>query len=265
MTTINTTEELRTKQYGDGTNLNARIAIHQRFGIGAEPWQNWLFGQIDAPPVCRILELGCGTGQFWLDNQDRIPAGWQITLSDFSEGMLRDAKNQLATVHHAFDYQVIDAQDIPLDDGSFDIVMANFMLYHVPDRPKAFAEIRRVLKSSGTFYAATNGIDHMREIKDLEEKFGFTRVASMRHLPFRLENSGEQLSAFFENVRLLRLEDGLRVTESQPVIDYLLSMRDEMPSEGQIDAMRAYLDGIISSEGAFSVQKASGVFVASNT
>ncbi len=54
-------------------------------------------------------------------------------------------------------FKEIDAQSIPFEDETFDAVIANHMLYHVPDRPKAIAEIKRVLKPGGRLIATTIG------------------------------------------------------------------------------------------------------------
>ena len=131
-----------------------------------------MFDQFQLPPNARILELGCGSGALWLRNLERIPAGWDITLSDFSAGMVEDARRKLEGSTHPFTFQQMDAQSIPLPDASVDAVIANHMLYHVPDRNKAFSEVRRVLKPTGTFYAATNGLHHLREISQLQQRFG---------------------------------------------------------------------------------------------
>jgi len=263
MSTSDTSEHLRTVQCATGANLDARIEIHRRFGAGQEPWQHWLFDQIDAPPNCRILELGCGTGRLWQDNADRIPAGWEITLSDFSEGMLEATMQNVGAIGRPFELQSINAESIPYPDDRFDIVLANFMLYHVPNKPKAYLEIARVLKPTGKLIAATNGMTHMREIMELGERFELIDGTEPNYSSFSLENGSEQLSAVFRSVKLLRLEGGLRVTEAQPVIDYLLSMHTRTPSAEAIAGAMAYVEKIIETDGAFNVQKASGLFVAS--
>lgn len=51
--------------------------------------------------------------------------------------------------------KIIDIQNIPYEDNSFDLVIANMMLYHVPDLPRALAEVGRVLKPEGKLYTAT--------------------------------------------------------------------------------------------------------------
>ena len=76
------------KQYKDASNVDVRISLHQRFSVNKVGWHPWVFDHFELPHRCRILELGCGPGYLWLDNLDRIPTGWEITLSDFSAGML---------------------------------------------------------------------------------------------------------------------------------------------------------------------------------
>jgi ubiquinone/menaquinone biosynthesis C-methylase UbiE len=88
---------------------------------------------------------------------ERIPPGWEITLSDFSAGMLREAEAQLRDTPHNFTFAVFDAQAIPFAAEHFDVVLAHHMLFFVPDRAWAFGEIGRVLRSGGRLQATTNG------------------------------------------------------------------------------------------------------------
>ena len=60
----------------------------------------------------------------------------------------------------------MDAQSISYEDEIFDAVIANHMLYHVPDRMKAIAEIKRVLKWGGRFIATTVGSHHLKEMNN---------------------------------------------------------------------------------------------------
>src|SRR5206468_935801 len=124
-----------------------------------------VFAQLALPSTARILEIGCGPGRLWVENAARIPPGWALTLSDFSPGMAQEARRNLQTVAQPARYLVCDAQALPFAAGHFDAVIANHMLYHVPDRARAFAAIRRVLRPGGTFYAATNGPAHLRELR----------------------------------------------------------------------------------------------------
>ena len=100
----------------------------------------------------------------WKENANRIPPKWDITLSDLSSGMLDSAWRNLVVTGRNFKFKEIDAQKIPFEDETFDAVIANHMLYHVPDRPKAIAEIKRVLKPNGRLFATTIGKNHHREM-----------------------------------------------------------------------------------------------------
>lgn len=162
---------LLTDQYQNASNLNARQQLHDRFSTNKHGWHRWVFDQFNLSPKSCILELGCGPGTLWLQNVHRIPEGWDITLSDFSLGMLQNAQRNLRPSHRHFKFVVVDAQSIPLEDESFDAVIANHILYHVPDRNKAFSEIRRILKPGRRFYASTNGRDHLRELRELVRAF----------------------------------------------------------------------------------------------
>jgi SAM-dependent methyltransferase len=159
-----------TGQYQNAKNLNTRIQLHQRFSTNKYGWHRWVFDQFSFPLQSRILELGCGTGELWLENIDRVPGEWEITLSDYSAGMLQQAQQNLDHSRR-FRFEVIDAQTLPFASRSFDSIIANHMLYHVPDRNKALSEIRRVSNSEGSFHASTVGQRHLQEIAGLVGRF----------------------------------------------------------------------------------------------
>lgn len=265
MSRLSDQQYLLDQQYRDASNLNARIQLHVRFRTNRYGWLRWVFDQFGLPAHSRILELGCGPGRLWLDNLPRIPAGWDITLSDFSPGMLDEAKRNLVGSPHPFQCKVIDAQSIPFDDGQFDAVIANHMLYHVPDRQKALAEIQRVLKPGGRFYAATNGRAHLQEIEDLVHGFYPDAIKWREQMAqsFTLETGAEQLSRWFAHISLRRYEDGLVVTEAGPLVAYVLSgLFGASFSDAQSTQFRHYVEGEIAARGAIRITKDSGLFEA---
>src|SRR5271170_2336296 len=153
------------EQYKDGSNLSARIRLHQRFSTNRYGQMRWMFDRIQLPENAHVLELGCGTGTLWRGSVN-VPRGWRAILTDMSDGMLRETRGHLARLGLSFAYSQADAQAIPFRDASFDAVIANHMLYHVPDIPRALTDIRRVLKPSGCCYAATMGLENMKEMND---------------------------------------------------------------------------------------------------
>src|SRR3984957_5930355 len=150
-------------QYKDGSNLSARLRLHQRFSTNRYGQMRWMFDRMQLPENASVLELGCGTGILWRGSV-KVPRGWRVILTDMSGGMLRETRATLAQLGRSFTYMQADAQAIPFRDESFDAVIANHMLYHVPDIPRALGEVRRVLKPSGFCYAATMGRANLKEM-----------------------------------------------------------------------------------------------------
>lgn len=253
---------LLNEQYKDASNLNARIQLHQRFSTNAEDWYRWLFDHFAIPAGAHILELGSGSALLWKQNLDRIPAEWQIKLSDLSAGMLAEASKNLGDTT-AFTFEVVDAQAIPFDAEVFDTVIANHMLYHVPNQARALEEVRRVLKPDGRFYAATNGEDHLREIDEFVMRVLPSITDTYAASNFTLENGSELLSQQFSHVELYRFENSLRITEVEPLIAYIRSTRVGATFVGdKLDALRALLEQEMAQQGAIVVTKSTGLFEA---
>jgi SAM-dependent methyltransferase len=257
-------EDLKT-QYKNSSNLDARIALHRDFSTGSTQWYDLLHAQYLAiDPKSHILELGCGSGAFWTANQHQIPSGWDVTLTDFSEGMLADARSNLASSPHPFTFKQVNAQEIPFADDSFDCVMANHMLYHVPDLDKALSEIRRVLKPDGYFFAATNGPNHHAGLKDpLQEADPeyFSRVISFWVLPFRLDNGPDLLKPYFSTINLVMHDDSLHITQTEPLVNYLLSMSPEPLSDAALGKLHTTITDRIAQDGAIDIPKETGLFI----
>ena len=248
---------LLTQQYQNATNLNARIALHENFGTNPENWQRWVFERLQLDEEAHVLELGSGPGMLWRANIERIPAGWEITLADFSPGMVEAARQHLN--HQPFRFVWADAQSLPDRDGSFDAVIANHMLYHVPERAKALAEIRRVLKPGGHFYASTNGLGHMHEIRELGRQLT-GETGGIDTFGFNLENGAAQLEPFFTNIRLEHYENDLAVTQVEPLVAYVQS--SQTLTEEQVAELSEFLEKEIEQHGAFHITKKTGLFIA---
>jgi len=249
--------ELR-RQYQDAGNLSARQALHDRFSQNPVAWHTWIFDRLQFPAACRLLEVGCGRGVLWSANRDRIPAGWTLTLTDFSSGMLEEARRTLADLDAARQFVVADVQALPFDDAWFDGVIANHMLYHVPDRPRAFADIVRVLKAGGWLYASTNGQAHLRELRELIESITPGAMDHVADDPFQLENGRAQLAPFFEDIHLEEHEDALVVPEAEALVAYAASFT-RMDTPG-LDVLERRIQERLISQGPFRITKSSGIF-----
>jgi SAM-dependent methyltransferase len=242
------TEDLR-EQYATDDNLRARIALHAAFSINPH-WDEWLFEREAPGPDARILDLGCGPATLWRTNRERIDPSWSLTLADFSPGMIDAGRREL---RERAVYVVADAQELPFPADSYDAVLANHMLYHVPSRPRAFTEIKRVLVPGGTLLASTNGRGHLAELDALVPGWDFGRHAEA----FGLETGPGQLQPFFADIRVERFEDGLAVTDAEPVLAYIRSSSHYHGED--LTAARKTVDEAIARHGAFTITKHTGV------
>ena len=265
MPKISDQDYLRDDQYKDASNLNARIRLHVEFSTNKYGWFRWVFDQYELSAEARVLELGCGPGDLWHENIDRIPEDWEINLSDFSPGMLNQAREKLDYQSHPFNFEIIDAQSIPYEVDHFDMIIANHFLYHVPDRPKAISEIRRVLKPGGRLYATTVGINHMKELPDLVARFdpdGPTFLKS-EDIPFTMENGADQLRKSFSKVEKRRYQDGLRITDADVLVDYAFSgMRMGLDENRREDFAEFIKQEMAENDGVIVIEKDSGMFLA---
>jgi SAM-dependent methyltransferase len=247
------TAYLMREQYRDSSRLDARLALHERFGTNPYGWHRWLFDRLSLASGERVLEAGCGSGALWLKNLDRLPAG--ALLTDLSPGMVAGARDVLAPDTSGWRFAVADAQSLPFHTAAFDVVVANHMLYHVPDVERAVAELRRVLRPGGRLVAATNGRAHLLEL--------FALAGHEEPDRFGLESGEPILRRHFGSVAVRRYEDSLAVTDAGPVIDYIASMVRETPlTESALAGMRAYVEQAIARDGAFRVCKDAGVLIA---
>ena len=212
-------------QYQNATNISSRINLHSLYSQNKQGWFPWIFQQCHIRPGLRILELGCGDGTLWTDNLSLIPEDISITLSDISSGMLRDARRAIGSSDTRFAFRAFDCKKIPYKDESFDLVIANHVLFYCDDIPAVLKEVCRVLSPGGHFLCSAYGKAHMQEVSQLVEDFDDRIVLSADKLyeRFGRENGRKILDPFFPDAKWHSYEDFLLVQDAEPLISYVLS------------------------------------------
>jgi ubiquinone/menaquinone biosynthesis C-methylase UbiE len=268
---------LKTQQYRSAANLEARIALHRDFGTNPYDWQLWVFDQLELQPGMQVLEMGCGPASLWRENligpdARSLPADVRITLGDLSTGMVTQARKNLASLTHQnlerqtrFAFLAGDVQNLPFPDASFDRLIANHMLYHVPDIQAALIEFKRTLKPGQPLFAATNGNAHMAELhqlfQDFEPNNNFSARVARR---YSLENARQMLGEVFTQVEVRIYDDNLIVTDPAALVAYVASMWDcleDSDPERTLEFER-YIQDQFKSKAYFWITKSQGLVVA---
>lgn len=213
------------KQYQNASNVSARIHLHQLYSQNQLGWFPWLFQQYPITSNMRVLELGCGDGTLWLNNLAHLPDDIGIILSDISTGMLGDARRTIGSDDIRFQFQAFDCHSLPFSDQTFDLIIANHLLFYCEDIHKVCSEVKRVLRPNGSFICSTYGTTHMQEISQLVHGFDEHITLSDDNLPRRFgrENGYDILKEYFPCTTWESYEDYLLVTEPEPLISYVLS------------------------------------------
>ncbi|MDD4773231.1 MAG: class I SAM-dependent methyltransferase [Eubacteriales bacterium] len=258
---MNKRENVKT-QYANDKNLLVRVNLHAKHSTNKQGFVPWLFERYTFAEDYHILELGCGNGGQWSGRIEQLPAGCRLLLSDFSEGMVNTVREKYSP-HDNVSFAQIDIQSIPFNADSFDIVIANHMLYHIPDLDKALSEVKRVLKPCGCFYCTTNGNGGMRVfLREAMKRYNLDTQVFIKDWSFSLQNGADLLERYLSSVERIDYEDSLAITETQDLIDWLMStLSIASYSEENVRELYDYFEEIRVRDGTINIPKECGLFI----
>jgi SAM-dependent methyltransferase len=194
-------------QYATEANLEARRSIYANTD-GPDP-REVAFGAVAETAPRRVLEVGGGPGELAARFANELAA--EVVMVDVSERMVELARLR------GVDARVGDVQQLPFGDGEFDVAVAAWMLFHVPDLDRGLTELVRVLRPGGRLVAVTNAGSHLRELRRLVGGSAWARV-------FSRENGGEILARHFRHVERRDADGWVTIEDKEAVRAYIASL-----------------------------------------
>jgi ubiquinone/menaquinone biosynthesis C-methylase UbiE len=267
------------EQYGTADRLQARIDVHARYSERQIDFYRTVLDKLDLAPGLTVLDIGCGNGGYHPKLAER---GVSAVALDRSFGMVETCHRQAVELGLPVRLLQADAQALPFADASFDRAMANHMLYHVPNIPRAVAGLRRVLRPGGIFLATTGSPDDYAEMMALH--WDGVRATGLPLDPqqddgvmtrFSLENGRDYIAPYFPDVELRKREDALLLPTVEAFMRFYLSAWIYTGASGPDDPrvppggwhalaewVAARAAAIIARAGVFRLRKTAGAFLA---
>ncbi len=263
-------------QYEVPSNLQSRVNVYAYLRPdhplpNGVTFEDWVLDHLDWTGEESALDIGCGPGGFL--SPLSLRAG-RVMGFDLSLAMLAAAMKR--SLLHRDHLAAADIQALPLVSNSVDVVVAAFMLYHVPHLNRAIEELSRVLRSGGAILAVTNGPGDKAEIRQAWQEAGRRIVGQTFNVPhwsdnFNLDNGATVLGETFDVVAVDRTRGTFEFPEPGPVLAWVQSLRPGLEG-GLEDAtwmdvmgeLRRVVAHEIEVHGTFAAAKDSGLVVARN-
>ncbi len=261
------------RYYASDRNLRIHEETHARYCVPKIDFARWTLATVDWAGDEVILDVGAGRGSHYSRLIAEQP-GVSYYALDLSPHLL--SNHPCAVDRRALG----DAMILPFADDSFDVVMANHVLYHLSDIDGCLSEIKRVLKPEGRVLAATDSLHSLPELQVLIRRaIVLLSKNGAQALPpalpcdaFALENGTRILARHFYAVVRHDLPCQLIFDDVEPAIEYLDSMRDlrqhSLPGDVAWDdmmlIMRQQLTQLLQLLGKLEINLACGALVASD-
>ena len=229
--------ELVAAEYADDARLRRRAAAYTGVGTVVDA-RAAIIAAVAAARPSRVLEVGCGWGE--LARRIAGEVDTDVIATDLSPHMVELARAGGVAA------EVADVQDLPFADGNFDVAVAAWMLYHVPDRDRAVSELARVLRPGGRLVATTNSLLHLHELREL--------VGSGRStIAFSRESGGELLARHFTRVEREDIDGELEFADRAEVEEYVCASISMSPFVANLPA---------TVDEPFRARRANSIFIA---
>ena len=222
-------EKVLRQRFIDLSNLSAEIKFIDQLSSDKN-WYEWVFERLDFRESECVLELGCGEGALWYKNEALLPQSLEVTLTEVTDDLLGSAKQNLLGKFSHFKFGVSELDQLVFPDESFDVVIANHVLFFSKNVDVILAEVNRVLKKGGRFYCSTIAKEHMKELETLIKRYNKSiELGKSEQLQnFGYEKAKSLLEKQFTQVKSDHYDDELVIHCTDELLNYIYSIPGQM-------------------------------------
>jgi len=224
------------KEYSTEKGLEGRAAAYKPENVEGPDANAVALDAVAEVSPRSVLEVGCGWGAFAASVSART--GAEVVAIDISPRMVELARSR------GVDAREGTVEDLPFLDETFDVAVANWMLYHVADLDRGVSELARIVRRGGRLVAVTNGLDHLQELAEL--------AGAHRTSPFHADNGAEILGRHFAYVERRDATGWVTFPTYEDAKSYVDASRSLRPGGGKLPRF----------EGPLRVRRSPYVFVA---
>lgn len=217
---------LKKSQYKNAKNLSARFALYD-FAYPEFNFYTESLKSLKLKGKEKILEVGCGDGKVLVNLKKKGHIGTMVG-TDLSKGMFKDSQKICKKEKLLIDYVEASAEKLPFKDSSFDIILAYFMIYHMPDIDAALEEWKRILKPNGKLLVAIGSMKNLSNRKKLtlpmQEEFKITKKRFIDSISF--ESAPKILKKHFSIKAKKLVKYNLRIPDDTFIVDAIESTKE---------------------------------------
>lgn len=239
-------------------------------GVYAVAWHQFQFRQMEINPGDHIFELDVSDGTFWIDVVSEIPSGCHIVQTAMEAKALEKIRARQTAypweIDVKFDYEQCPSGILELSENAYDVVVASHLFIRSAELEKVLASCWKALKPGGRFYCTAIGHRHMREIRELVQKFEpgvhFYNMDSLEY--FNKENGGDILARYFADVQWAPYQGRIEMKDVNMVCSYIWASYSNITDilSGRKKEMERYIQKVINRQGKIIFTDDSGVFSA---
>lgn len=216
-----------------------RYGLYERYGTGSQKWHQWLFDQLPLEPGMKVLDVGCGHGNVWHHNWQRIPARCRITLLDketkglqYLRGIYRKRQGELAA-GVKLTFLCEDAESWQCPPAGYDLILAGHLWSYIRDKEGLLGRLRRGLAEGGRLISTFTSQVCVSDVNRILEPVLGRRV--LRAYQERKQAFAAQMEELFAgefgNVSRMTYHNGLRIGQPEELLQYLCDLDGELEAQ----------------------------------